>query len=84
MIVEAICNVLAGLVLGVIKLFPTLPKLDTSFLDGIIQVFSLIDTFVSLRVLSVCFTVYFTFMNIQTVWSVIMWVVRKLPFVGVE
>lgn len=82
MIIEFICNVLAAVLLGVIKLFPALPKIDTSFLDDVIRALSLIDTFISLRVLSGCFLVVFLFMNIQTIWSVIMWVVRKLP--GVE
>ena len=82
MIVEVVCNLLMHCVLGVIGLFPTIPPIDASFLDGVIQVFSLVDTFVSLKVVSACFVVIFLFMNIQVVWSIIMWVVRKIP--GIE
>ena len=82
MIIEAIMNVIAFVILGVIKLFPTIPQIDTSFLDGIIRVFSLIDTFVSLRVLSGCIVVFLVVMNLRTIWSVIMWVVRKIPSIN--
>jgi ABC-type sulfate transport system permease subunit len=82
MIVEAIFNLIALLILGVISLFPTIPIIDTSGLDGLFNVLSLIDSFVSLRAVSVCFVVIFIFMNIQIVWGIIMWVVRKIP--GVE
>lgn len=79
MIVEAICDFLGFLVLGIIDLFPTIPLIDTSGLDGVFNVVGLIDTFVSLKTVSACIVVIFIFMNAQLIWSVIMWVVRKIP-----
>lgn len=80
MIVETILNFLVGIVLGIIKLFPTIPKMNLDFLNWIIRMFSLVDLFVSLRVLSTCLVVIFVVMNARLIWSVIMWVVRKIPF----
>lgn len=82
MIVEWIINGVAFVVLGVVNLFPTIPQIDTSYLDGVIQVISLVDTFVSVKVVAVCLALVFLLLNSRLVWSVIMWVVRKLP--GVE
>lgn len=79
MITEAIVNVLVFIVLGVVKLFPTIPEIDLSFMDGLIRVLSLVDSFVSLRVLAACLVTLFVFMHLSTVWSMVMWVVRKLP-----
>lgn len=82
MIIEAILNAMFAVILGVVNLFPTLPKIEITFLDGIFQVFSLVDTFVSLKTVSYCLVTVFFFMNIEVVWSVIMWVVRKIPSIN--
>jgi hypothetical protein len=82
MIVEVVYGIITSLIIGIINLFPKIPAIDTSGLDGIFNVLSLLDTFVSLRVVSVCFVVVFVFMNAQIIWGIIMWVVRKIP--GVE
>ncbi len=82
MIIEAIVTMLSNLVIGIINLFPTIPKIDTSGLDGLFGVLSLIDQFVSLTAVSVCFVVIFIFMNAQVIWGVIMWVVRKIPTIS--
>lgn len=79
MIFENIGNAFVSVVLGIIRIFPTIPTVDLSFLNSFIRVLSLVDTFVSLRILSASIAVIFVVMNIRTIWSVIMWVVRKLP-----
>jgi hypothetical protein len=79
MIIEAILNVLVSLLLGVIGLFPSFPHIRFDFLDGVVRVLSLADTFVSLGVLSVCFAVVLVLQNAHVIWGVIMWVVRKIP-----
>lgn len=52
MIIEAIVNLIGLLLMGIIKLFPKIPEIDTSYLDGLIRVLSLADTFVSLKVVN--------------------------------
>lgn len=79
MIIEIILNFLVAIVLGIIKLFPTIPQINLDFFNWIIRIFSLIDMFISLRVLSACLVVIFIVMNAKLIWSVIMWIVRKLP-----
>lgn len=82
MIVEALCSLIFALVKGVLSLFPSLPAIDTSGIDSVMRALSVLDTFVSLRMISYCFVTVFIFMNIEVFWGVIMWVVRKIP--GVE
>lgn len=80
MIVETVLNLIVYVILWIVSLFPTIPRMNLDFLNGVIRVLSLIDMFVSLRVVSVCLLVLFAVLNIRLIWSVIMWVVRKLPF----
>lgn len=84
MIVEAIFNLIKALVLFIIGLFPTLP--DMSFLSSSIQpvinVLASIDSFVSVPLVAGCFVALIVFMNIDFVWSIIMWVIRKIPGVS--
>lgn len=82
MIIEAIFNVLAFLIIGFINLFPTVPKIKTDGLEGVFNILSLLDSFINLRVVSVCLVTIYVFMNAQIIWGIIMWVVRKIP--GVE
>jgi len=79
MIVEAFLSAIKLLVIGVISILPTVPKLDLSYLDGVFQVLSMADLVVNIRVFAGCLAVLFTFMNIELIWSVIMWCVRKIP-----
>lgn len=81
MITEAILNIIFLVVLGIISLFPTIPTMNLDFLNGAIRMLSLIDMFVSLRVLSACLVIIFVVWNARVIWSAIMWVVRKIPMI---
>lgn len=84
MILEGILNLVKGVLLFVISLFPVLP--DMSFLSqsvsDLLSLFVLIDSVVSVRLVGSCFSVLFIFTNVDLIWSVIMWVVRKIPGVS--
>lgn len=84
MIVTAIMNLLKMLLLGIISLFPKLP--DTSDLTNYVQpVFDLLrgmNQFISVSLVATCLVVLFVFANIEFVWGIIMWVVRKIPGVS--
>lgn len=82
MIVEAFLNVIKYLVLGVISVLPTIPKLEFSQLDGVFKMLSVTDLIIDVRVLAACLGVLILVVNIQLIWGVIMWVVRKIPTVG--
>ena len=84
MIISAIFNLIKATILFVIGLFPALP--DLSFLAQSIQPFidllHGINLFVSVPLLGFCLGVLFVVWNIDFFWSIIMWVVRKIPGVS--
>lgn len=82
MIVEAVVNLIVLLVLGILSLFPTMPTVELDFLNGVIRVFSLVDLFVSLKVVGGCLVAVMVAMNARVIWSIIMWVLRKLPIMN--
>ena len=82
MIIETVLNGIVSLLLAVIRLLPSMPSIRFDFFDGVIRVISIADMFISLQVLSVCFTAVLILQNAHLLWSVIMWVVRKIPGVG--
>ena len=82
MIVEAILFAIKFIVLGVISMLPTLPKVQIEYLDGIFMAVSTLDLIINLKVLAVCLALLFLSMHTSFIWSVIMWVVRKIP--GIE
>ncbi len=71
--------VIEFVVTGIISLLPTIPSFSISHLDGVFMAISTINAVIDLRVLSVCLVLLFLSMHIQLIWSIIMWVVRKIP-----
>lgn len=84
MILEFVMNLLKVFLLAVIGLFPTLPSMDWLIggIDPIFEVIGLVDHVVSIRTLALCFGVLLVVSNIQFVWGIIMWVIRKIPGVS--
>lgn len=84
MILEFVMNLLKVFLLAVIGLFPTLPSMDWLIdgIDPVFEVIGLVDHVVSIRTLALCFGVLLVVSNIQFVWGIIMWVIRKIPGVS--
>lgn len=84
MILEFVMNLLKVFLLAVIGLFPTLPSMDWLIggIDPVFEVIGLVDHVVSIRTLALCFGVLLVASNIQFVWGIIMWVIRKIPGVS--
>lgn len=84
MILEAIFNLIKSLVLFIIGLFPAMP--DMSFLSqslqSVIDILSSINSFVSVSLFAWCGFTIILFMNLEFIWSVIMWVIKKIPGVS--
>lgn len=81
MIIEGILVVVKGVILFIVNLFPTLPDMDflsTSF-QPLVNVMATINSFVSVSLFAGCCVAFIVFMNIDFIWSIIMWVVRKIP-----
>lgn len=82
MIVEAILNAVRFLIIGIISLLPTIPVVQLDFLDGVFMLLSMADLLINVRVLASCLVTLILVMNIQFFWSLVMWVVRKIPGVS--
>lgn len=84
MILEAIFNLIKSLVLFVVGLFPAMPDLSflSQSLQSVINVLSSINSFVSVSLVAWCFFTLILFMNMEFIWSVIMWVIKKIPGVS--
>lgn len=84
MIVELVCNVffgVAGFILSVIPAFPSFEKLNAS-LSPIFYVLKLINMFVSVKAAGVCCLIVLVVYNIKFIWSICMWLIRKIPGVS--
>lgn len=84
MILMAIMELLKLLIYGIIALLPALPDMSgiISFIDSLSNVISVADIFVDIGVVSVCFGLIIAAYSVRFVWSVVMWVVRKIPGVS--
>lgn len=84
MIVEGILNLLKILVLFVLSLFPDLP--DTEFVSGffepIVDVINSANVWIDVPTVSLCFVLILLCYNARAIWSVVMWVIRKIPGVS--
>lgn len=84
MVIMLIMDLLKALILFVISLFPTFPS--TSFVSGFMPQFKTVirsvNQFISVPMVGTCLLAIFLCYNARAIWSIIMWVVRKIP--GVE
>lgn len=80
MIFEAILNVFKSIVLLLLGLLPDLSLVVPSFdLAPMFDILRSASYFVNLSVVSWCFVTMFTFANLEWLFSVLMWIVRKIP-----
>lgn len=81
MLLQLICEPLVILAEFLIGLFPAFPRFDalTAVLDPIAYVIHFLDLFVSMQVVSRCLLIILLVYNIKFGWSILMWVIRKIP-----
>lgn len=84
MILEGILGLVKSVLLFVIGLFPPLPDLNflSHSLAELFNLLILIDSIVSVRLFGFCLGALFVFSHIDFMWSVVMWVVKKIPGVS--
>lgn len=88
MIIEAIFNLLVG----IINLIPfNLPSLPTQFdtalqmlFNGILSSLGLINLFIDLRLWITCAVVMLTLYNIKHIWNTFIYVVNLIPSVNIS
>lgn len=84
MILELIMNAIKAVILFVISLFPTFPEMDfiTKWVNYFGDMLLYINRFISLPVLGICLVTILVCYNLRLIWSIIIWVVRKIPGVS--
>lgn len=84
MIIELIFDMLKALILFIISLFPTFPS--TTFINEFIPQFKTliqsVNRFISVPMVGICFMAILLCYNARAIWSIVMWVIRKLPGVS--
>lgn len=84
MILEFLCNILFALTYFLVGLFPKFPSfsnLNVS-LAPLFYIINFGNMFVDVRTVSTCLIVILVVFNIKFVWSILMWLVRKIPGVS--
>ena len=84
MILQFLCEPLILLAEFLVGLFPAFPRFDslTVTLNPIAYVIRFLDLFVSMQMVSRCLLVILIVCNIKFGWSILMWVIRKIPGVS--
>lgn len=84
MIIEAIMDALKSLILFVIGLLPAGPDLSfvTDWMQPFVAVLRSVNQFLHLPTIAVCLLAIFVCYNARLIWSIVMWVVRKIPGVS--
>ncbi|NBK20137.1 hypothetical protein D7Y41_34005 [Anaerotruncus sp. 1XD22-93] len=84
MIVEFFCNLFFSLLHFLINLFPKFPSFNglNVSLSPLLYVVRFINMFVSFAVVSRCLLIILIVYNLKFVWSIIMWLIRKIPGVS--
>ena len=84
MITELICNVffgVAGFIVGIIPKFPSFNSLNAT-LSPIFYVLKFVNLFISVKALGTCCLIVLVVYNIKFIWSILMWLIRKIPGVS--
>lgn len=84
MILQFLFEPLIVLAEFLVGLFPAFPRFDNLAvtLDPIAYIIRLLDMFVSLELVSRCLLIILVVYNIKFGWSILMWVIRKIPGVS--
>lgn len=84
MLLQVLCDVLFGAIKLLLRLVPRLPSftgLDTS-LAPLFYVLRFVNQFVSLPLVGRCGLIILFVYNLKFGWSIVMWLVRKIPGVS--
>lgn len=84
MIIEGILNLVKSLLLFLVGLLPQLPTFDiqSSALTDVAKVVGYANRFCNLNIVVGCCGILIAVYNAKAIWSLIMWVVRKIPGVS--
>lgn len=84
MIIKLLMDLLKGLILFVIGLLPSMPDMSglLGSVEAVISVLLTIDSIISVRLVGTCLGILILIAQADLLWSMIMWVIRKIPGVS--
>ena len=84
MILQFLTEPLIALAEFLVSLFPAFPRFNSLAvtLDPVAYVIRFMDLFISMKTVSRCLLVILIVYNIKFGWSILMWIVRKIPGVS--
>ena len=84
MILELFCNIFFALEHFLINLFPKFPSFDglNASMSPLLYVVKFVNMFISVSLLSRCMIILLIVYNLKFVWSILMWLIRKIPGVS--
>lgn len=90
MIVKAIMELVFSLLQIVFKpinlpdLPPGIQSVLDEFVDWILSGYTVLDVFVDMNVVKYLIPIVIVVANLDKIWSLIMFILRKIPFLGIE
>lgn len=91
MLVESLFNGVTSLIDGILNLLDVLPEFPEdlvtsmdSFFFLIFDNLSLLGFFVRLDTVKILIPLVIVVMNFEDIYAFVMWILRKIPFIGVE
>lgn len=84
MIVEFLCNIFFGVVNFFVSLMPTLPDLSplAQPLQSVFWVVRMLNMLINIKVVAAGLILILIVHNVKFVWSMFMWLLRKIPGVS--
>lgn len=84
MITRFLCDIFFAVVRFMVWLLPTFPSFEglNTALGPVLYCLKLVNMFVSVRLVGSCFLMILVIYNIKFIWSLLMWLVRKIPGVS--
>ena len=84
MIIELVFNIFFALAHFLINLFPKFPSFDglNASMSPLLHVVKFVNMFISVSLLSRCMIILLIVYNLKFVWSILMWLIRKIPGVS--
>ena len=84
MIIELFFNIFFALAHFLIILFPKFPSFNglNMSMSPLLYVVKFVNMFISVSLLSRCVIIVLVVYNLKFVWSILMWLIRKIPGVS--
>lgn len=91
MIIEALLNLVKGLLTAIVNLIPTIPVLPQQLIDSLAAFFELLKSglgifyfFVRPSTAAICIPLFIVILEFEHIVKVLMWIVKKIPFINIH